>query len=124
MTGFAPIAGIGLAYYEIKKLLISESGKINWSSRAFNLVKGDDIFSRYAVLLVAQIPYLNRLAILFVAWQVVFFMRWTGSGDITLGEFVINTSEGPGNQVYGMIGRKQMVVIRTITRKWYVCSTN
>ena len=100
MTGFAPIAGIGLAYYEIKKTFnLGNLGKLTGVPEHLIWLRGMIFLAGTPYLLVAQIPYLNRLAILFVAWQVVFFMRWTGSGDITLGEFVINTSEVPGNQV-------------------------
>ena len=100
MTGFAPIAGVGLAYYEIKKTFnIGNLGKLTGVPEHLIWLRGMIFLAGTPYLLVAQIPYLNRLAILFVAWQVVFFMRWTGSGDITLGEFVINTSEVPGNQV-------------------------
>ena len=100
MTGFAPIAGVGLAYYEIKKTFnLGNLGKLTGVPEHLIWLRGMIFLAGTPYLLVAQIPYLNRLAILFVAWQVVFFMRWTGSGDITLGEFVINTSEVPGNQV-------------------------
>ena len=100
MTGFAPIAGIGLAYYEIKKTFnLGNQVKLTGVPEHLIWLRGMIFLAGTPYLLVAQIPYLNRLAILFVAWQVVFFMRWTGSGDITLGEFVINTSEVPGNQV-------------------------
>jgi len=100
MTGFAPIAGVGLAFYEIKKTFnIGNLGKLTGVPEHLIWLRGMIFLAGTPYLLVAQIPYLNRLAILFVAWQVVFFMRWTGSGDITLGEFVINTSEVPGNQV-------------------------
>ena len=100
MTGFAPIAGIGLAYYEIKKTFnLGNLGELTGVPEHLIWLRGMIFLAGTPYLLVAQIPYLNRLAILFVAWQVVFFMRWTGSGDITLGEFVINTSEVPGNQV-------------------------
>ena len=100
MTGFAPIAGIGLAYYEIKKTFnLGNLEKLTGVPEHLIWLRGMIFLAGTPYLLVAQIPYLNRLAILFVAWQVVFFMRWTGSGDITLGEFVINTSEVPGNQV-------------------------
>ena len=100
MTGFAPIAGIGLAYYEIKKTFnLGNLVELTGVPEHLIWLRGMIFLAGTPYLLVAQIPYLNRLAILFVAWQVVFFMRWTGSGDITLGEFVINTSEVPGNQV-------------------------
>ena len=100
MTGFAPIAGIGLAYYEIKNTFnLGNLEKLTGVPEHLIWLRGMIFLAGTPYLLVAQIPYLNRLAILFVAWQVVFFMRWTGSGDITLGEFVINTSEAPGNQV-------------------------
>ncbi len=101
MTGFAPLAGLYLAYYEFNKTSFKKKKKHGGESVPEHLIwlRGMIFLAGTPYLLVAQIPYLNKLAILFVAWQVVFFMRWTGSGDITLGEFVVNTSEIPGNEV-------------------------
>ena len=86
MTGFAPLAGIYLAYYEIKKILnLNSNDESGGVPEHLIWLRGMIFLAGTPYLLVSQIPYLNKLAILFVAWQVVLFMRWTGSGDITLG---------------------------------------
>lgn len=92
MTGLAPIAGIYLAIYEIK------GNKLIYGNKSKNIIpdhliwlRGMIFFAGTPYLLVSQIPHLNRLMIIFIATQVVFFMRWTGSGDIKLGEFIVNT---------------------------------
>jgi archaeosortase A (PGF-CTERM-specific) len=92
MTGFAPFAGLYLAGYEIKKGSSEIPEHMKW-------LRGMIFFSGTPYLLVAQIPHLNRIAIIFVAFQVILFMRWTGSGDVKLGDFIVNTSELPGNEV-------------------------
>ncbi len=92
MAGAAPFAGVYLAIYEIRKNKSEIPEHMKW-------LRGMIFFSGTPYLLVAQIPHLNRLAIIFVAFQVVLFMRWTGSGDVQLGDFVVNTSELPGNEV-------------------------
>lgn len=92
MTGVAPFAGIYLAFYELKRInntrdFISE----NLIPEHLKWLRGMIFFAGTPYLLVSQIPYLNRLLILFISIQVVYFMRWTGSGDIKLGDFIINT---------------------------------
>lgn len=59
------------------------------------------IWSRGAVayaggpyLLIAHVPWLNVLAIWFVASQAALFLRFSGSGDVVLGETTVNTING------------------------------
>ena len=101
MTGLAPLLGAYLAIYEIKQSNVLKKGKDLSADVPEHLkwLRGMIFFSGTPYLLVSQIPYLNRIAIIFVAWQVVVFMRWTGSGDVQLGEFIVNTNEMPGNEV-------------------------
>jgi len=101
MTGLAPLLGAYLAIYEIKQSNVLKKGKDLSADVPEHLkwLRGMIFFSGTPYLLVSQIPYLNRIAIVFVAWQVVVFMRWTGSGDVQLGEFIVNTNEMPGNEV-------------------------
>ena len=100
MTGAAPIFGLYMAAYEIKNIQKSISSDIKEElPEHLKWLRGMIFFAGTPYLLVSQIPYLNRIAIIFVAWQVALFMRWTGSGDVQLGEFIVNTSELPGNEV-------------------------
>ena len=92
MTGAAPFAGLYMAVYEIKRNSIGIPEHLKW-------LRGMIFFSGTPYLLVAQIPHLNRIAIIFVAFQVTLFMRWTGSGDVQLGEFIVKTGDLPGEEV-------------------------
>ncbi len=96
MTGAAPFLGIYLATYELN---VNNGGKTGGVPEHMKWLRGMIFFAGTPYLLVAQIPYLNRIAIIFVAWQVVLFMKWTGSGDLELGDFIVKTSEQPGNEV-------------------------
>ena len=46
-------------------------------------------------LLIAHIPWLNVLAIWFVAWQSGLLLSFAGAGDIRLGETMVNPANGP-----------------------------
>lgn len=71
---------IALAVWEGKLLKQGEvSDSLNW-------FRGACFWAGMPYLLVEKIPWLNVLAIWFVASQTVLFMRWTGAGDIQLGE--------------------------------------
>jgi len=97
MTGSAPILGLYLASYELNVKYNQDD--VELVPEHMKWLRGMIFFAGTPYLLVAQIPHLNRLAIIFVAWQVVLFMKWTGSGDVKLGDFIVNTSEQPGNEV-------------------------
>lgn len=101
MTGIAPFLGIYLAVYELKHsyFLKTSDEIIKKTPEHMKWLRGMIFFSGTPYLLVSQIPHLNRIAIIFVAWQVVIFMKWTGSGDIQLGEFIVDKSEMPGDEV-------------------------
>ena len=100
MTGSAPLFGLYLAVYEIKNIQKSIDGAIkDQIPEHLKWLRGMIFFAGTPYLLVSQIPHLNRIAIIFVAWQVALFMRWTGSGDVQLGEFIVKTSDSPGNEV-------------------------
>ena len=100
MTGSAPFIGLYLAIYEIKKSVKPiKEGPSEKIPEHLNWLRGMIFVAGTPYLLVSQIPYLNKIAIIFVAWQVVIFMKWTGSGDVQLGEFIVNTNELPGNEV-------------------------
>ncbi|MBJ23472.1 MAG: archaeosortase A [Euryarchaeota archaeon] len=100
MTGAAPFAGLYLALYEVKGGNIFEK-RIEVVNTPEHLIwlRGMIFFAGTPYLLVSQIPYLNRLLIIFIAIQVVYFMKWTGAGDIKLGDFIINTDGTPTGQV-------------------------
>jgi len=44
--------------------------------------------------LVENIPLLNKAIVLFVAYQAVFFMRWSGAGDYSVGDVYVHKSDG------------------------------
>ena len=44
--------------------------------------------------LVEHIPLLNKAIVLFVAYQAIFFMQWSGAGNYSVGEVFVQTSDG------------------------------
>ncbi len=53
-------------------------------------LRGAMFWAGFPYMLVDKVPWLNVLAIWFVAWQTTLYMRWTGAGDIYLGETYVH----------------------------------
>jgi archaeosortase A (PGF-CTERM-specific) len=75
---------IAIAIWEARLI---KNGEI---SESLNWFRGACFWAGMPYLMVEKIPWLNVLAIWFVAGQTVLFMRWTGAGDIQLGETYVN----------------------------------
>ena len=74
-AGCLPL-GIVLATWEIK----SEHD----CPEALIWLRGAMFWAGFPYMLVDKVPWLNILAIWFVAWQTALYLRWTGAGDIYL----------------------------------------
>jgi len=79
--------GIGMAMWE---------GRVDDSPTKNSLLwaRGAVAYAGGPYLLVAHVPWLNVLAIWFVASQAAMFLRFSGSGDVVLGETTVNTVNG------------------------------
>jgi archaeosortase A (PGF-CTERM-specific) len=80
-AGSLPV-GIVLAYWEI-----NSRGNIPAS---LVWLRGAVFWSGLPYMLVDKVPWLNVLAIWFVAWQTTLYLRWTGAGDIHLGDTYVH----------------------------------
>mgnify|MGYP003324467324 FL=1 len=64
------------------------------TQRALIWSRGAVAYAGGPYLLIAHVPWLNVLAIWFVASQAALFLRFSGSGDVVLGETTVNTVNG------------------------------
>ena len=80
-AGCLPL-GIVLATWEIK----SEHD----CPEALIWLRGAMFWAGFPYMLVDKVPWLNILAIWFVAWQTALYLRWTGAGDIYLGDTYVH----------------------------------
>lgn len=78
---------IGMAYWEQKKNEEKTTKALVWARGAVAYAGGP-------YLLIAHIPWLNVLAIWFVASQVALFMKFTGTSEVVLGETYVSTPTG------------------------------
>ncbi len=78
---------IGMAYWEQQNSNADTASALVWARGAVAYAGGP-------YLLIAYVPWLNVLAIWFVASQVAVFMRFTGTDDVVLGETYVSTSAG------------------------------
>ncbi|HII44576.1 MAG TPA: archaeosortase A, partial [Candidatus Poseidoniaceae archaeon] len=78
---------IGLARWESNVADTKARKALDWSRGAMAYAGGP-------YLLIAHVPWLNVIAIWFVASQVALFYRLSGTGDIQLGETWVETSSG------------------------------
>ena len=78
---------IGLAYWESNTTDKKSRNALNWARGAMAYAGGP-------YLLISHVPWLNVLAIWFVASQVALFYRLSGTGDIELGETWVETTSG------------------------------
>ena len=78
---------IGLAYWESNTTDNKSRSALNWARGAMAYAGGP-------YLLISHVPWLNVLAIWFVASQVALFYRLSGTGDIELGETWVETTSG------------------------------
>lgn len=76
--------GFALAAWELKLL------KENNTSESLMWFQGAVLWSGLPYLLVDKVPWLNVLAIWFVASQSILFMKMTGAGDIQMGETYVH----------------------------------
>ena len=90
MTAAALPIGVVLARWGLKGYSRVEDDALVW-------FRGMVLWAGFPYMLVDRVPWLNVLAIWFVAWQTAVFMRWSGGGDIQLGE--TNVSLGDGTEV-------------------------
>ena len=88
MTGVALPLGIALATWEVTG---HRSGE---TEAALVWFRGMILWAGLPYLLIDRVPWLNVAAIWFVAWQTALFMRWSGAGDITLGDTTVALSDG------------------------------
>ena len=77
----------GLAYWESSTTDDKSRSALNWARGAMAYAGGP-------YLLISHVPWLNVLAIWFVASQVALFYRLSGTGDIELGETWVETTSG------------------------------
>ena len=88
MSAAALPLGIAVGIWDIKNAYngISEPtmlwfrGMIFWAGTPYFLVE--------------NIPLLNRGLVLFVAYQAVFFMKWSGAGDYSVGDVYVQNADG------------------------------
>ena len=78
---------IGIARWEGNTLDLRARKALDWARGAMAYAGGP-------YLLISHVPWLNVLAIWFVASQVALFYRISGTGDIHLGETWVETSSG------------------------------
>ncbi|MEC7228511.1 MAG: archaeosortase A [Candidatus Thermoplasmatota archaeon] len=78
---------LGIARWEGSAGDIKARKALDWSRGAMAYAGGP-------YLLISHVPWLNVLAIWFVAWQVALFYRLSGTGDIHLGETWVETTSG------------------------------
>ncbi|MDP6640566.1 MAG: archaeosortase A [Candidatus Poseidoniaceae archaeon] len=74
--------GIALAIWEVKSSGATPD-HLSW-------LRGAVFWAGLPYMLVDKVPWMNVLAIWFVAWQTSLYLRWTGSGDIHLGETYVH----------------------------------
>ena len=79
--------GIGMAFWEQRVDDAKTLRSLIWARGAVAYAGGP-------YLLIAHVPWLNVLAIWFVASQAAFFLRFSGNGDVVLGETTVNTLDG------------------------------
>ena len=79
--------GVGMAFWEQRNTDLKTSRSLIWARGAVAYAGGP-------YLLIAHVPWLNVLAIWFVASQAALFLRFSGSGDVILGETTVNTVNG------------------------------
>ena len=79
--------GIGMCLWEGRVIEPKTKNALIWARGAMAYAGGP-------YLLIAHVPWLSVLAIWFVASQVALFYRFSGTGDIHLGETWVNTESG------------------------------
>ena len=87
MSSGALPGALAIAYWE-------RSVKDERDSKALHWFRGAIAAAGLPYLMIAYIPWLNVLAIWFVAWQSAALLKFAGGQDVTLGETVVKTSDG------------------------------
>jgi len=79
---------IAIAMWERRTDITTEMKALHW-------FRGTVAVAGLPYLLIAHIPWLNVLAIWFVAWQSGLLLSFSGAGEIRLGETMVNPANGP-----------------------------
>ena len=88
MSAAALPLGIAVGIWDIKNTF---SGK---SEQTIIWLRGMIFWSGTPYFLVENIPILNKGIVLFVAYQAVFFMRWSGAGEYSIGDVFVQKADG------------------------------
>jgi exosortase/archaeosortase family protein len=78
---------IAIAMWERKENTEHQEKALRW-------FRGAIFAAGFPYLLIAHVPWLNVLAIWFVAWQSGLFLQWSGAGEIQLGETSVQYADG------------------------------
>ena len=78
---------VGLAYWESHSEDLKATKALHWARGAMAYAGGP-------YLLISHVPWLNVLAIWFVAWQSAALLSFAGGSDVTLGDTYANQSDG------------------------------
>ena len=87
MLSAALPASIGLAWWEWKVEDARDASALRW-------LKGAVALAGLPYLATYHVPWLSRLAIVAVASQSALMLRFTGAGDVYVGETYVSTPEG------------------------------
>jgi len=88
MLSAALPAGLGLAWWEWVVTDEDDRAALHW-------FRGAVAFAGLPYLATSHVPWLSRLAIVSIAAQTAWMMRFTGAGDVQVGETWVATADGP-----------------------------
>ena len=80
-------AAIGISIWEKRCRRKEESEALHW-------FRGAVFYAGFPYMLIAHVPWLNVLAIWFIAWQSGLLLSFAGLEGITIGETWVNTTNG------------------------------
>lgn len=81
-------AAIGISIWEKRCRRKEESEALHW-------FRGAIFYAGFPYMLIAHVPWLNVLAIWFIAWQSGLLLSFVGLDSVTLGDTYVNTANGP-----------------------------
>ena len=88
MSAAALPLGISVGLWEVNN---SYRGK---RDATLKWLRGMIFWAGTPYFLVEHIPFLNKALVLFVAHQAIFFMRWSGAGDYSVGDVFVQNPDG------------------------------
>jgi archaeosortase A (PGF-CTERM-specific) len=88
MLSAALPAGLGLAWWEHTVTDEKDKAALQW-------FRGAVAFAGLPYLATFHVPWLSRLAIVSIAAQTAWMMRFAGAGDVEVGETWVSTMDGP-----------------------------